>query len=45
MEQRLIAESRGVPLFERYEHLLSQVQAAAAPEPPGTYTDYLAGLH
>ena len=31
--------------YGRYEQLLRESQAAAAPEPPGSYTDYLAGLH
>lgn len=31
--------------YGRYEHLLREAQAAGAPEPPGNYTDYLAGLH
>ena len=31
--------------YARYERLLREGQPAAAPEPPGNYTDYLAGLH
>ncbi len=31
--------------YERYERLLREVQPATAPEPPGSYTDYMAGLH
>jgi prevent-host-death family protein len=31
--------------YSRYERLLSELQSPAAPEPPGNYTDYLAGLH
>ena len=31
--------------YARYERMLRQLQSAAVPEPPGSYTDYLAGLH
>ena len=31
--------------YARYEQLLRQVPAAAAPEPPGNATEHLAGLH
>ncbi len=31
--------------YKRYEQMLRRLQATAAPEPPGSYTDYLAGLH
>lgn len=31
--------------YARYERLLRDLQPSVAPGPPGTYTDYLAGLH
>jgi len=31
--------------YARYERLLRELQSPAVPEPPGSYTDYLAGLH
>jgi prevent-host-death family protein len=30
---------------EQYERLLRQCQESALPEPAGSYTDYMAGLH
>lgn len=31
--------------YERYERLRSEAQPGVSSEPPGSYTDYLSGLH